>query len=232
MTRFLTINNKTIEYNLIRKNVKNINLRIKKDCSITVSANFFVSSDTIEKFLISKSDFIINALNKFANLSNKKSKGNFYKVCYLGKKIDIKVIQDKKNFYKYNDDLLVIYVNDIYDIEKIRKVFHSWLRSECEKVISHLCDRYYVYFSHKNVSFPALKFRNMKSRWGSCNIRKNILTFNTRLITVPLECIEYVVVHEFAHFLVPNHSKNFYKLVEEILPDYMQRRKTLSNFEN
>ena len=69
----------------------------------------------------------------------------------------------------------------------------------------------------------------MKSRWGSCNPGKGILTFNTQLMYAPPECIEYVVVHEFAHFLQPNHSALFYNEVAAVLPDWKDRRKKLGD---
>jgi predicted metal-dependent hydrolase len=69
----------------------------------------------------------------------------------------------------------------------------------------------------------------MVSRWGSCQPRENILCFNTALIEAPVECIEYVVAHEFTHFLEANHSKSFYNKLEKIIPDWKQRRNILNN---
>ena len=56
-----------------------------------------------------------------------------------------------------------------------------------------------------------------------------MLTFNTLLIEAPVECIEYVVAHEFTHFLEANHSKNFYNKLEKIIPDWKQRKNLLNN---
>jgi predicted metal-dependent hydrolase len=87
----------------------------------------------------------------------------------------------------------------------------------------------YPYFKNYVSEFPQIKFRKMTSRWGSCQPQKNILTFNTLLIETPVECIEYVVAHEFTHFLEANHSKNFYNKLEKIMPDWKQRRNKLNN---
>jgi predicted metal-dependent hydrolase len=66
----------------------------------------------------------------------------------------------------------------------------------------------------------------LKSRWGSCSSKKN-LNFNVKLICFREEIIEYVVVHEMSHLIHMNHSKDFWKLVERLLPDYDARRKEL-----
>ena len=70
----------------------------------------------------------------------------------------------------------------------------------------------------------------MTSRWGSCQIKKNTITLNRRLIETPMECIEYVVVHEFTHFLQPNHSRKFYDLLAVFMPDWEERKNTLEGF--
>ena len=67
----------------------------------------------------------------------------------------------------------------------------------------------------------------MVSRWGSCNPTKGILTFNINLMYAPFECIEYVVLHEFTHFLQPNHSAKFYYELEKVFPNWRDCRKKL-----
>jgi len=83
------------------------------------------------------------------------------------------------------------------------------------------------YFSQKmNLNYNEIKFRKMKSRWGSCSSKK-VLTFNTELIKTKKELIDYVVVHELAHLKHMNHSKKFHILVEEYLADSKEYRKEL-----
>ena len=71
------------------------------------------------------------------------------------------------------------------------------------------------------------RIRNMKSRWGSCNVRTGVQTFNLQLIHYDKECIEYVVVHELAHLRARGHDPVFWGIVEKALPDYKERKKRL-----
>jgi hypothetical protein len=68
--------------------------------------------------------------------------------------------------------------------------------------------------------------RNQTTRWGSCSTKNN-LNFNYRILYLPHDLVDYVVVHELCHLAQMNHSEKFWKLVEKQIPDYCQRRKAL-----
>ena len=81
------------------------------------------------------------------------------------------------------------------------------------------------------VSYGRITIRDQSTRWGSCSAGGN-LNYNWRLVLVPEDLLDYVVVHELAHRKEMNHSPGFWKLVEEQLPDYRERRKRLRDYEN
>ena len=60
----------------------------------------------------------------------------------------------------------------------------------------------------------------MKTRWGSCHVTDSFIVMNTRLVSYPKECARYVFVHEYSHFIEPNHSPQFYAVVASVMPDY------------
>jgi hypothetical protein len=69
--------------------------------------------------------------------------------------------------------------------------------------------------------------RDMKTRWGSCNTRTGHLNFNLKLLDLPQECLDYVVVHELCHLWVNGHSKAFWTHVERVYPGWRRVRKEL-----
>lgn len=77
-----------------------------------------------------------------------------------------------------------------------------------------------------NFSFNRVCIKNHKSRWGSCS-KKGNLNFNYKIIHLPLELAEYIVVHELCHLKELNHSSRFWALVAHAVPDYKARRKKL-----
>ena len=74
-----------------------------------------------------------------------------------------------------------------------------------------------------------VSFKMMSSRWGSCRASTRSLTFNLMLAYKPQECVEYVIIHELAHIVHPNHSKDFWNLVAQYCPDYRRLRRLLNN---
>lgn len=178
MIKEIFLNGTKIQYELQYKKVKNINLRIKPDGTVHVSANKRVSQKIIEDFVLSKAEFIQKALEKYENTRTQTQK-------------------------------------------------HYFSEDEIRGVIINLCEKVYPHFEKRGIKYPQIKFRKMVSRWGSCHLAKGILTFNTNLMYAPTECIEYVVAHEFTHFLQANHSSKFYEELEKFCPDWKARRKRL-----
>ena len=89
--------------------------------------------------------------------------------------------------------------------------------------------RVFYYSGLMGISYGRIFMRNQKTRWGSCSSDGN-LNFNCRLLYVPLELLDYVVVHELAHRRHMNHSAEFWSEVERYMPDYRERREKLKQY--
>ncbi|MDP4120576.1 MAG: DUF45 domain-containing protein [Bacillota bacterium] len=169
-----------ISYELTYKKVKNINLRIRSDLTIAVSANKHVPFYIIDEFVLSKTDWIKAAQ---ARISTK--------------------IKEEIPF----ED--------------------KWTNEECLNLFSEISDRIYPIFKNTLKTKPVLKVRIMKSRWGVCHYSKNYILLNKKLMAKPYKAIEYVIMHEYVHFLHHNHQKSFHDTMKSLMPDYKERSKLL-----
>ncbi|MBS5065230.1 MAG: M48 family metallopeptidase [Hungatella hathewayi] len=94
-----------------------------------------------------------------------------------------------------------------------------------------LAERTAYWAERMGVTYGRITIREQVTRWGSCSAKGN-LNYNWKLILVPKELLDYVVVHELAHRREMNHSNRFWEIVEKELPDYRQRRKALKGYED
>ena len=101
-----------------------------------------------------------------------------------------------------------------------------------KNLIAELIELHMPFFAAKGVSRPSkVVIGNYRSFWGECMNKRGILKFSTRLAEKDRELVEYVVVHELSHFLVPNHSEAFWNIVGSVIPDYKVKRKILNGKE-
>ncbi|MFA5131941.1 MAG: M48 family metallopeptidase [Candidatus Paceibacterota bacterium] len=97
-----------------------------------------------------------------------------------------------------------------------------------EAVHTLVMERLLHFNQHYKTKWNKITIRNQSSRWGSCSKQGN-LSFNYKLIDIPQALSDYIIVHELCHLKEMNHSANFWKLVEQTIPDYKNRRKLLKN---
>lgn len=210
------LGNNTYPVTIVRKNNKNTYIRVNDDLNIVVTTNYFVSQKVIEDLIEKNNDYIIKMINKKQNRINKKREIDDYNINVFGTKYRV--------VYSDSFSETEIINNMIYTKDK--KELNKYLSKYINNIINNRLDNWYDVFEEE-IPRPNLKLRRMKSRWGVCNRNNNNVTLNLELINYNVECLDYVIVHELSHFIHPNHSRNFYLLVEKYYPNYKQARKIL-----
>lgn len=221
-----------IVFTFERKDIKNINLRIRHNGNVFVSAPQNVPDDVIDSFVINRCKYIKNAVESFETNDISKSEMQYVSgenVTFLGKNMRLKIEKDSIEYVKCDGIYVYIHVKrpDYYNRKK--NLLNNWLDNQSNIIFSDILNDVHQKFVPYGVAFPKLKLRNMTSRWGSCLPNKEIITLNKRLIEAPKNCIEYVVYHELCHFVHPNHSKQFYTLLQVMLPDWKESKRLLEN---
>lgn len=221
-----------IEFELERKKVKNINLDIKPDMTITVKANEEVPVDYILKFVKKKAPWIIKNVGYFKEtqpeyITDKKYiSGESFK--YLGKQYRLKVEESESyEGVKYYQGFIHIYVKDKNNYEAKRGLLAVWFRKKAIVSFNKSLERIYPIVEKYGIEKPKINIRLMKARWGSCIKDKNTIILNCELIKAPKFCIDYVVLHELLHFRCGNHNSDFYSFMTSLMPDWKMRKALL-----
>lgn len=220
-----------ITYTLTRKRVKNLNLRVRSDGSVAVSAPPHVPEREIEAFLKRRAAFVASAIERFAKRRDTvpvpQTFADGERLRAFGEDWVIRVEKGDRICGACSEKTLFLTVKDPADEAQRRRAAEQWAVAFLTARVAEYCRRAERDFAPYGVLPPTVRFRRMISRWGSCNTRRAVLTFNYALIGAPPEAVEYVVYHEFAHLLYPNHSPAFYEQVAAFLPDWKARRAML-----
>lgn len=155
-------------------------------------------------------------------------------VPYQGQAIPL-VIQSsnrKKILVQLTTDARFIAHTPFYDTEnrseQIRQALEKYMRHQARQTALQLIDKH----GKKHELIPrALRIKTMKSRWGSCGPHDDI-NLNWLLMLAPPVIFEYVVIHELCHIKHKNHSKEFWQMVANLMPDYLQHRQWLKQHGN
>lgn len=231
--RKVQYNGGEIQYLLEHKQVKNLNLRIHKDCKVYVSANPVIPAERIDEFVVNKGEYIQSAQKKFAAMAlyapqpkQYVSGETFY---ILGRGVRLKVEKDVCDSVSADGVYLYLLTKTPEDFARKKRLVNRYLNDKCRTVFQEICEEIYPKFQKYGVSMPTLRIREMETRWGSCLPKKGIITLNKRLLEEPRNCIEYVVTHEYCHFIHPNHSANFYNFLTMLMPDWKKRKQMLDH---
>ena len=144
--RTIRTGNIEITYILTRKKVKNINMRVKADGNVYVSASNRVSVDYIDRFVASKAEFIMKAIVKMQLKQNKPLSYNDGEKCKVwGNPCQLKIIEDSRERVEYTDFVVTIFVKNIEDKAKVEKLYLKWQREQVEKLAQDISKRVYQY---------------------------------------------------------------------------------------
>lgn len=206
-----------ITYTLEIKQVKNINLRITREGSVRVSASPFVSPQRVDEFVDRRADWIRERLRHVHNAQSLREED---RIVLLGTTLKIRRVKAAHPLVYYSADIFYVqYQRE----EQCETLITKYLDQLCHDIFSDIAQLTCRRLKEYHLQMPEIKLRKMKSQWGNCKPAKNVITLNKRLIHYPVEFIEYVILHEFVHFIHPDHSRAFYEVVERYMPDYKER---------
>lgn len=229
------VNGEKIVFFVQRKKIKNINLKVNVDGKITISMPMRMKIEAAKDFIRLKIEWIKKHQNLYENNLVLKESVNFEEgeILYLlGKQYKIKLLKGKENNVIINDQTIEIQIKDKYINNKkyIKQYYDKWLKDYALIIYKKLVEEYQKKLEKYDIIMPKIEVRQMKARWGSCCPSKNKVTFNLSLIKTPIECVEYVVLHELSHLKYHDHSKNFYNFISIFMPEWKERRRKLNNY--
>jgi predicted metal-dependent hydrolase len=224
----ITISDITID--VVRKDILNIHLAVYPPSGrVRLAAPLSVSEDAIRLFAISKLAWIKRNQRKFEGqeriapreFKNREShyfKGQRYLLNIIEADAPPKVVLKNKTY-------IDLYVRPDTPTEKRLEVMNEWYRLQLKK---HIPDMIEKWEKIMDIKVNEWQVKQMKTKWGSCNIEAKRIWINLELAKKPEHCLEYIIVHEMVHFLERHHNDRFHYLLETYLPNWKQLKTELN----
>lgn len=230
-TLYISYDHRSYAVTIERKAVKNITLRLYRHGTLKLSAAPDVPVPHLQDFLQRHSRRIFAALTRLQSMPQSPAitlqDGESLRLG--GLPYTLSWCTGTQNRVKKSGHTVYMYLTD-RQFSTRRRLYYRLLRREGECLFADSVRRMFPKFRDYAVSFPAVKQRRMHARWGSCLMPAGIITFNTYLAVMPPRLIDHVTVHEMCHLIHPDHSRRFYQVMTEIMPDWQERRKALSDY--
>ena len=225
---YLKVNN--IEILIRRKPIKNLYLRIEQETlQAVISAPMRMPAAAIERFVLSKANWLQQKLDFLAKrrlvFAAQEAAGE--SLWLWGKKYAVRFIPGREKIVIAENE--VIFSGNIEEssTEKLTKCIDKLYRQQLAQQI----EKFAVFWQKRlQITAAGWRVRKMKTRWGTCNTFSRMITINYNLVRLPVECLEYIIVHELAHLYEPSHNSHFKNFLTQNLPDWKQRESLLKHF--
>lgn len=204
---------------------RRIVMSVKPDGRVLMTAPKRVSEKWLQQMVDENEAWLQKALLKYQNYREQnpsKKLMNGEKILFFGKTFKLSILKDKRKKVEIFDEVLQIMTPDLGE-PMVREILQNFYKKQATLVFKERID----FFSQRLQLYPqSISFRAQKTRWGSCSGRGHI-SLNWKLAIAPLECLDYVVVHELCHLQHKNHSQHFWDLVEKYQPQFREHQQWL-----
>lgn len=218
-----------IKIELIQKSIKNVHLSIlPPHGNVRIAAPLHLREETIRLYAISKLSWIKKQQKKIRS-QERESKREFINKethYFQGRKYLLRVFEvDKAARVVFNKKHIDLYVRPNTTTQQRQIILNEYYRQELKELVAD-----YIAKWEKKIPVKVRDFgiKRMKTKWGTCNIEARRIWINLELAKKPLQCLEYIVVHEMVHLLERKHNDRFMAYLNKYMPRWRSYKEELN----
>lgn len=215
-----------IEIKVKRKNIKNLNLRIKAKDEVNLSVPKGVTDEYIKSFLNERIGWIKEKIDGLEPVESPPRYISGQVIKYFGRDYPLRIMENMKaRKVHLNGNEIIVELKTKADEEKVKKEVEEFYRADLVLKVEDLVGKYEPIMG---VKVEEIRTKKMKTRWGTCNTNKNRIWINLEFARFRPELLDYIVVHEMTHLLEKGHNKRFYAYMDRFLPNWADLKEELN----
>lgn len=227
-----TIKVSDIEIEVERKHIKNMHLAVYPPYArVHISMPDYLTDDDARSFVLKKLEWLRTQIEEVLAQPRQTERlfvsGESHYLFGQRYQLIVEELPHYVNSMELKGNKIYMFVKPDTKTETKADMMRAWYRHHLKKELQPMISRWSEKLEEDSIEWQV---KQMKTEWGSCVPHKRLLIFNLELARVPRECIEFVIVHEFCHFLIDNHNKLFESLMTKRLPNWRTLRKNLNSF--
>lgn len=219
-----------IAVEVVKKDIKNVHLSVYPPAGrVKISAPLRMKLETIRVYAIAKLGWIKQQQKKLREQRRETPREYLDRESHYvwGERYLLQIIErESAPIVELKQKKMVLKIRPGTAEDKKQAIFEEWYRSQLKTVVPSLIAKWEPLLGVKVRRFFVQK---MKTKWGSCNPNTMSIRLNTELAKKPLECLEYIIVHELLHLLVRHHDDRFKSLMDRHLPNWRLVRQLLND---
>ncbi|MEI6050677.1 MAG: SprT family zinc-dependent metalloprotease [Bacteroidota bacterium] len=211
-----------LSIDVVRKDIKNMHLAVYPPTGrVRIAVPLLVNDEAVRLFAISKIAWIRKHQRNFVTQDRQpprqfKERESHY---FQGKRFLLRIIEQNSpaKVELQTKTYIDLYLRPNSTKEQRETIINEWYRSELKKLIQPIIDKWSLQIG---ITVLDWQMKQMKTKWGTCNIEKKRIWINLELAKKPLYCLEYIIVHEMIHFLERHHNDRFLTLMGKYMPQW------------
>lgn len=219
----------TIDFNVLYVDRKTMEIAVHPDSMVVIKAPVGTDFAEVQRRVTRRAGWIKRQLDYFRQFEPR-TPGRRYvggeTHLYLGRQYRLKISSGGQDSVKLVRGHFHIVAKGNATPDKVRSLLDGWYADKAAERFKESYERNWPCFEKLSSTKPRLQIRRMRKRWGSLS-KGGLLTLNTNLIRAPKECIDYVITHELCHLKYHDHSSEYYRLLEKMMPDWEKRKHKL-----
>jgi predicted metal-dependent hydrolase len=227
--RAIAYGKESIDFSLSHVDRKTLEIAVHPDQTVVVKAPLGIDDEAIRTRVARRAGWIIRQRDFFRQFDPRTPARSYVggeTHLYLGRNYRLKIGKGNRDAVRLTRGFFEIEMGEDISPEKVKNLLGKWYRDRAAVRFREGLDRCWTHFKKHSSAKPRMQIKSMRKRWGSLSAN-GTLTLNIDLIRSPKECIDYVITHELGHLRYKNHGAEFYRFLDNVMPDWEKRKRQL-----